>query len=231
MDTAEHAAHRRERREEGHRRAGRHGRLAPWALSALLFTAGAASTRTAFAQETTREELRADAREAAHTHWGHARLRLGFSGVGGGFFGDAQGGIAGLAARVGVQLNDVVAIYLQGHGLIGEYAPDPRPTSLIGMVFHEGIIEVTLLDFLELGAGPSIDVIWGCEANNGGAYCGHSGAFFGGDFRIGFVAFNHHRTTATDSRHGLVFSIDAHPTWIGPQMITTMLFGIGGELD
>lgn len=193
-----------------------------------LSTLGAAR---ASAQETAREELREDTHEAAHTHWGHARLRLGFSGVGGGFFGETHGGIAGLAARVGVQLNDVVAIYLQGHGLIGEYAPDPRPTSLVGMAFHEGMIEVTLLDFLQLGAGPSIDVIWGCSTDNGGAYCGRSGAFFGGDFRIAFVAFNHHRGHADDSRRGLVFSIDAHPTWIGPEMVTTMLFGIGGELD
>lgn len=222
MDTAPAPRHCEGSSTRRHARA----RLALSVLCASMLVAASAS-----AQETAREELREDTHEAAHTHWGHARLRLGFSGVGGGFFGEAHGGIGGLAARVGVQLNDVVAIYLQGHGLVGQYVPDPRPTSLIGMLFHEAMIEVTLLDFLELGAGPSIDVIWGCAADNGGAYCGRSGAFFGGDFRIGFVAFNHPRSSATDSRRGLVFSIDAHPTWIGPELVTTMLFGIGGEFD
>jgi hypothetical protein len=193
-------------------------------LASLLFLgASTASVASAQDHETQDRDVREEAR---HVDWHHPRLRLGVSGVGGGFFGAVHGAAGGLAVRVGVQLNDLVAVYLQGHGLLGEYLPDPRPTSLIGFAFHEAMVEVTLLDMVQLGAGPSLDAVWGCDSSNGGGYCGASGAFFGGDFRVAFVAF--HRRP--EHRHGVVFSVDAHPTWIGHDLVTTMLFGVGGEL-
>jgi hypothetical protein len=190
----------------------------------LCLSASAASV--ACAQETAGQEIRQEVRDARAERWHHPRLRFGVSGEGGGFFGAIHGGVGGLALRIGVQLNDIVAIYLQGQGLIGEYAPDPRPTSLVGFAFHEVMLEATLLDMIQLGAGPSLDVAWGCDATNDGAYCGRSGAFFGGNFRAAIVAF--HR--GPERRSGLVFSVDAHPTWLGNELSTTMLFGIGGEV-
>jgi len=159
-------------------------------------------------------------------HWNHPRLRLGFSGLGGGFFGGIHGGVGGLAVRAGVQFNDLVALYIQGQGLIGEYVPDPRPSSIVGFAFHEGIIELTMLDMIQVGAGPSLDVFFTCDARNNGGYCGQSGAWFGGDFRFAVSAFHRH----ADRRSGVTFSVDAHPTWMDHELVTTMLFGIGGDL-
>lgn len=213
-------------------RRGRSGRTIATPMRALVvaaclgLSAGAASVASAQEHESAGEEIREEVHEARAEHWRHPRLRFGASGVGGGFFGGIQGGVGGLALRIGVQLNDIIAIYVQGHGLVGEYLPDPRPMSVIGLAFHELMIEATLLDMIQLGAGPSLDVAWGCDATNDGAYCGRSGAFFGGNFRAAIVAL--HR--GTERRHGLVFSIDAHPTWLGHELSATMLFGIGGEI-
>ncbi len=192
---------------------------------ALALCASASLVGQARAQEheSARQEIREEVRDA---HWGHPRLRLGFSGLGGGFVGAFHGAGGGFAARVGVQLNDVVAIYVQGQGLITEFLPDPRPTSLIGFVFHELMVDVTLLDIIQLGAGPSIDVIWGCTYENGSSACGRAGAFFGGDFRLAFAIGGH----GPGRRSGIVFSIDAHPTWVDHDFATMLLFGIGGEI-
>lgn len=208
----------RNRRSTGMRRA-----VAVAAAFLCLSTFAASEAR---AQETAGEEIRDEVHEAREARWHHPRLRLGVSGLGGGFVGATHGGVGGLALRVGVQFNDMVAVYLQGQGLVGEYVPDPSPTSIAGFAFHEAMLEVTLLDMIQLGAGPSLDVIWGCSATNAGAYCGRSGAFFGGDFRVAITAF--HRGAV--HRSGLVFSIDAHPTWVGDELLGTLLFGIGAEL-
>lgn len=203
----------------------RHALLGAACLALSLCASGIAAN-VASAQETRGDEIRDELHEARATRWHHPRLRLGISGLGGGFVGPTHGGVGGLALRVGVQLNDIVAIYLQGQGLLGEYVPDPRPSSIVGFAFHSAMVEFTLLDMIQLGAGPSIDVIWGCnETNAGGAYCGRSGAFFGGDFRVAIIAG--HR--GVNHRSGVTFSIDAHPTWVG-DLMGTIVFGIGGEM-
>lgn len=195
--------------------------MAMLVLGASAFAAGEVRAQDA-EHETRSEEVRDD----AHQRWNHPRLRLGISGAGGGFFGADHGGLGGVQVRVGVQFTDMVAVYLQGQGLVGEYLPDPRPTSVAGFVFHSAMIELTLFDRLQLGAGPSIDVLWGCASYNTGTVCGNSGAFYGGDLRVA-VVLGH---GGPGRRHGLTLSIDAHPTWIGRDVINTMLFGLGGEL-
>ena len=172
------------------------------------------------------------ARQEIHEeiHGGHhfePRLRLGISGIGGGFFGETHGGGGGLAVRVGVQLDDVIAIYIEAQGLLGEFAPDPRPTSFAGFVFHALMIDVTLIDMFQFGIGPSLDVLWGCSPDNFfGSRCGNSGAFFGGNLRAAIIFGGR----GPRHRHGFVMSIDAHPTWVESGAVATMLFGLGGEL-
>jgi hypothetical protein len=195
-------------------------------VASCLCAGASVSTARAQERQSAGHEVREEVHQVRAERWRHPRLRFGVSGEGGGFFGATHGGIGGLALRIGVQLNDIVGVYLQGHGLVGEYVPDPRPTSLVGVAFHEMMVDVTLLDMIQLGAGPSLDVVWGCEASNYGNYCGRSGAFFGGDFRAAIIAF----ARGPERRHGLVFSVDAHPTWLGNELMTTMLFGIGGEI-
>lgn len=191
---------------------------------------GTLATSEASAQDdssTASGEIRAEVHESRAERWRHPRLRFGVSGLGGGFVGSTHGGEGGVAVRLGVQLDDVVAIYVQGQGLVGEYVPDPRPTSLVGFAFHSLMVDFTLLDTIQLGAGPSLDVIWACDATNAGAYyCGRSGAYFGGDFRAAIIV--HH--TGPRHRAGVVFSIDAHPTWVYDELLGTLVFGIGGEL-
>jgi hypothetical protein len=198
------------------------------ALVAAFLSTGtlAANVARAQAHPSTGTEVREEIRESHASHWRHPRLRLGISGVGGGFFGATHGGEGGLAVRAGVQVDDVVGLYVQGQGLLGQYVPDPRPTSLVGFAFHEAMIDFTLLDTLQLGAGPSVDVIWGCDAGNSGTYCGRSGVFFGSDFRVAILT--HHGNA--DHRGGIVFSLDAHPTWAGDELLGTLLLGIGGEM-
>lgn len=194
---------------------------------ALCASAALASQASAQDRDDEHESRGQEVREEVHeAHWGHPRLRFGISGLGGGFVGTFHGAGAGLALRIGVQLNDVVAIYLQGQGLIAEILPDPRPTTAIGFVFHSLMVDVTLLDMLQFGAGPSIDFVWGCSVDNGGASCGRGGAYFGGDFRLAFIIGGH----GPGRRAGLVFSIDAHPTWLDHDFATMLLFGIGGEI-
>lgn len=197
---------------------------------ALLASAGIAPRARAqdhdddHEHETVRDEIHDETHGGSH--WGHPRLRLGISGQGGGFFGAVHGGLGGLALRVGVQLDDMVAIYVQGQGLIGEFLPDPLPTSLTGFAFHELMVDVTLLDMIQLGVGPSLDVIWGCAPENDGRHCRSNGPFFGGDLRAAIVLGG--RSHAR--RHGFVLSVDAHATWFEHEAVGTMLFGLGGEL-
>src|SRR5690349_21674367 len=47
------------------------------------------------------------------------RVRFGVSGVGGGFVGATDGAAAGVAPRLGIQIDDLLGLYVQLHGLIG----------------------------------------------------------------------------------------------------------------
>lgn len=159
-------------------------------------------------------------------HRDRPRLRFGVSGVGGGFVGAIHGGLGGIAPRIGVQFTDMIAVYLQGHGLIGGFAPDPGDATVVGFAFHEAMFEVTFADMFQLGAGPSLDFVWGCTGDNGGASCGRGGPFVGGDFRAAFVLGNR----GPGRRAGVSFSVDVHPTWVDRDFATVLLFGVGFEL-
>ena len=195
-------------------------------VALLVLCAAAAVLNSAEAQDRVIVVVDDDGHHHAHD-WNHPRLRFGVSAVGGGFVGPIHGGVGGIAARVGVQFNDVVAVYLQAHGLIGSFLPERRTGTLAGFAFHELMLELTLFDHLQVGAGPSLDFIWGCsEANGWTNTCGRSGPFFGGDLRVAVAVGGHDRAR----RAGIVFSVDAHPTWVDHDAALMMLFGIGGEL-
>lgn len=196
------------------------------ALALALTTWGVSVTNVASAQEreSVGEEMRDDMRA---NDWRHPRLRLGFSGHAGGFVGAVHGALGGGSVRAGVQMNDTLAFYVQGQALFGEYLPDEGPFDVSAFVFHTAMVDVTIADFLQLGAGPSIDVLLGCvDDGNGPARCGHTGAYFGSDFRAAFLIGDY----SGRRRNAFVLSIDAHPTWIGNDFVTTMIFGMGGEL-
>ena len=154
----------------------------------------------------------------------HARLRFGIGGVGGGFVGAAHGGLGGVAVRVGVQFNHVVAVYLQGQGLLGQFLPAPGD-DLAGFVFHTLMIDFTIADVFQIGFGPALDVVWGCD-NRYHASCSGNGPYLGGDLRFAFLA----GTRGPGRRDGVAFSFDVHPTWFGNDAAITLLGGISFEM-
>ena len=163
-----------------------------------------------------------------HEHQLRPRIRFGVSGVGGGFFGPVYGAAGGIAPRIGLQLTDVVAVYLQGHLMLGGFEPDRPDPRFGGFAFHEAMFELTIADRFQFGAGPSLDFIWGCDSNDPRPSCGRSNARLGGNFRFAVVLGHEHETEG--HRRGFVISIEAHPTWLDPNFNTMFLFGLGGEL-
>lgn len=162
---------------------------------------------------------------AAAQRYDRPRVRFGVSGVGGGFVGSAHGALGGVAVRVGLQINDIVAVYVQGQGLIGQFLPGPGD-DLAGFAFHSLMVDFTIADVFQVGAGPALDFVWGCDGRYH-ASCAGSGPYFGGDLRLAFLA----GSPGPGRRQGLVFSFDAHPTWFGGQdAAITLLAGIGFEL-
>lgn len=154
----------------------------------------------------------------------HARVRFGVSGVGGGFVGAAHGALGGAELRIGVQINRVVAVYLQAQGLLGRFLPSPGD-GLAGFAFHSLMVDFTIEDFFQIGFGPALDFTWGCDARYQLA-CSGTGPYLGGDFRIAFIAGEH----GPGRRRGFVFSFDAHPTWFGNDAAITLLAGLGYEM-
>lgn len=153
------------------------------------------------------------------------RLRVGLSGVGGGFVGMTQGALGGLSPRVGIQLDDTFAVYLQGQGLVGQFIGSPS-REVAGVALHALMFDLTLGHLVQLGAGPSLDFVWGCsESNQRG--CTGAGPYLGGNLRVAVLA-GYRRPSG---RAGPIFSFDVHPTWLGEDLIVTMLFGIGYEVS
>jgi hypothetical protein len=197
--------------------------LAAIVLSSLSF-AGASMPARVSAQDVTSE---ADLGRV-YVDLYRPRTRFGLSGVGGGFAGVVQGGAAGLAPRVGVQLDDVFAVYLQVHALLGNFDSSSGGSRLAGFLFHALMVEVTANDRFQVGLGPSLDFAWNCREQNDVDPCGDGEARVGGDLRIALALGDEvHRE---GSRHGLAISLEVHPTWLDPDFSWMMLFGIGADM-
>jgi hypothetical protein len=197
-------------------------------LAAAVVALAGASASTARAQSYVESEPYVSAPDAIVIDMYRPALRFGMSGVGGGFVGVVDGGAAGIAPRVGVQLDRVIAIYLQVHALIGNFGSSSGGSRVAGFLFHELMVDLTVLDRLQVGLAPSLDFVWNCREANGRDPCGNGEARFGGDLRFALALGDEvHRT---DTRHGLVVSLEVHPTWVDPDFTWMTLFGIGGEM-
>lgn len=156
------------------------------------------------------------------------RLRFGFDGTGGAWARGPQLAAGGLRARLGLQIGDYFAIYYQPTGLVGTFYNQRIGDSAAGAFFNSLLVELTLFDMLQIGAGPSADFMWGCSDDpQSRLSCNDHGVFFGLDGRIAVVV----APTLGESRMGLTISADVHPTWYASDTAgIAVLGGIGLEM-
>lgn len=194
-------------------------------LSSRTTTTAAALAATALGLALAATPAEAEA-QARPLRADHARLRFAVGGEGGFFAGSLRGGLGGVQVRAGVQLNDLFGVYVQGQGLIGgmfDTGPD-----VAGFAYHSLMADVTLANVFQFGAGPSIDFIWGCEANRGQGFCARSGPYLGGDLRAAVLLGGN---DSDRRRSALALSLDLHPTWFSAnEASVALLFGAAVEL-
>ncbi|AKF03846.1 hypothetical protein DB32_000995 [Sandaracinus amylolyticus] len=162
------------------------------------------------------------------------RLRVGGTLHGGYTLGDdaedPEGWMAGLSLRVGVQISDWFAVYYQPSGILAglETTPSGGDYDEAFTLWNALLAEATLFDFLSIGAGPSLDFYWGCDAGiQSQAACADENPLFG---LHGRVAVNI-GGLFLDQRGAFNVSFDFHPTWFEDDVKTySMLGGIGVEL-
>jgi hypothetical protein len=145
-----------------------------------------------------------------------------------------QGFGAGLVLRLGAQINQWFAIYYQPHAIVGGTisetktpipgAPSLPNATLIGAVFNSALIEATL-PILQIGAGPSVDVLgikdYSLTANDPGS----TKPYFGADGRVALVLGGH----GPGSHGGFAINGNVHPTFWNGTVLMTLSLGIGGE--
>jgi len=140
------------------------------------------------------------------------RLRFaltGGAGLGGGAFGSL---FVEASLQAGVQLNDLIGIYYRGRGQIGFIWDRGGDVGLYASLFNPILIDVTLGDFFQVGAGPSFDYMVYSACNGGG--CFDAGVFgFAGDARIAIsIPYYQGRQSVFVgmSRGGYTFEINGH---------------------
>lgn len=205
------------------KKAGRSPSIAVAVLAMALPFAGALWASPSAAQDFSSSQ------DMVHVDLYRQGVRFGLSGVGGGFVGVVHGGVAGLAPRVGVQLDDMIGMYLQVHGLVGNYDSETTGGRVAGFLFNEIMIDVTFLNRFQVAVGPSLDFTWNCAEANHVDPCGNGEARFGGDLRLGLV-LGDGAEGRVGERNGVVLSLEVHPTWLDPDFNVMMLFGLGGEI-
>ncbi|MEM9195241.1 MAG: hypothetical protein AAGF12_39075 [Myxococcota bacterium] len=154
------------------------------------------------------------------------RVRFGFSFEGGGVVGAGGGGVGGLGLRIGVQANDVLAIYYQNRMSLGAFVGESQGEETAGGMladFNTVMFELTLGDHFQIGAGPSLD--FGSFAFCDEETCeGVAGTFFGLDTRVALVFGR-----GPGSRGGFAISAHVHPMFLGDVTAVTVTGGLGGE--
>ncbi len=158
------------------------------------------------------------------------RLRGGFL-FGGGLFSipeanKATGGAASLGVQLGAQFNHYFSIYYQVTPLIGLIASDDFSYGLF--IYNSFLAGLTLLDFLDIGFGPSVDVYTtgtGSIAKGGGG--SEAGAAFGLHLK-GALIIGSGPTKDEARRSGFTLGVDFHPFWLRGTTGLSLTFGIGG---
>lgn len=161
------------------------------------------------------------------------RLRGGFSVAGGVFLLPANpvGGAASISGRIGVQFNHYFGLYYQNTPIVGAtVAHDKRSGTVVAGDFNSLLVNLTLFHMLEIGAGPSLDLLaiakgsistMGANAESG------KGLVAGGHGR---VAFNVGGLSGNGPRRsGFVIGADAHPLFLSTGAALSLTIGVGAE--
>lgn len=152
-----------------------------------------------------------------------ARLRLGIQGDIGYVRQTDSGLILGLTGQLGVQQNDLFAVYYQPRLLAGTFLAGAREGAVLAG-YNTLMFDFTLADIVQLGLGPSLDlgIVGVCRPND---CSGFGGAFFGADFKAA-IALG--ARGPFGARSGFVIALHVHPTWIAAhESITTVTLGFG----
>lgn len=153
------------------------------------------------------------------------RVRFTVEGQLGGVIGGVGALGGGTAISIGLQMNDIVAAYAS-HRLLGARAVDGSDT--YGASFNAFVLELTVFDRFQIGAGPSLDVgIDGLCAATAPQCGGMSDLRFGLETRLAVVLGE--RSPAR--RRGLSIALSVHPTWVDRMnALTTITLGVGYSL-
>ena len=166
------------------------------------------------------------------------RVRGGFSVNGGLVHTPAGNGPAfGLAGRIGVQVNSYFGVYYQNTPLV-TFAPTTGAQSAgfrAGFAdYNTFLASLTVLDVLELAAGPSVDYAKYADCSAGvtgftpsaGCESGSSVAL-GGHARVAFLPGGLFGTK--ERRSGFSIGADIHPLLLSDVSAFSATFGLGGE--
>ncbi|AKF10735.1 hypothetical protein [Sandaracinus amylolyticus] len=148
------------------------------------------------------------------------RVRFAVDGLLGGMAG-AEGGVGGgVSVHVGLQLNDIVATYAVHRLWLADLVASDRGTFAVST--NSVVIDLTLFEHVQFGAGPSLDVGIGGLCGQDARRCdGLGDLHLGLEARLAVVLGE--RTRAR--RRGLVISANVHPIFID-RNVTVVIMGL-----
>jgi hypothetical protein len=158
------------------------------------------------------------------------RFRGGFL-IGGGPYivpgTDLVGGGGMLNFRLGVQINHIFSVYYQGQGMAGVLVERGGGAAALASVYNNVMAGFTLLHFLDLGVGPSVDILAAAVATTSG---GGTGALVapGANARVAFnLGFG--PDEGESRRSGFSIGADVHPMFLDGGVLMSFTVGIGAE--
>lgn len=155
------------------------------------------------------------------------RVRFTIEGALGGIL-DGEGAIGGgTAIAIGLQMNDIVAVYALHRLTLAKPFGDGAGGTF-ALSTNAAVMEATVFDRLQIAAGPSVDVGVGglCEGDASGCE-GIGDLRLGLETRIALVLGE--RSPAR--RRGLSIALSVHPTWRDrEQTVTTITLAVGFTL-
>lgn len=145
------------------------------------------------------------------------RLRLGLNLGGGVVVGDATGPVVGGGIRGGLQLSNLVGLYVQtGANVLIASPKGGGDATAVAFIPFTGMVSISPISQLELAIGPSLDYYGGATKSGSGG-----GAAFGIAGRVSLHPF---------ARSGFAIGADIHPLFVSGLAIVPITFGLGFDI-